>query len=82
MPKNATAVLSRHAVDVVDLQVVGGRGLRLTLRRDTAGRPVELSIEPGWLTPDWRPDERRPVTVPGYLVSDLRDALATLEAAR
>lgn len=69
---------ARYTVDTADVQLPGNRALRVTLSRDPAGEPDTLTLATGWAGP-WREDGHR-LSLPGYLLPEIRDALAALEA--
>lgn len=74
--RHGANVATRYTVDVVQRLTPGRSGIRMSLRRDPAGVPAELTIEGFGPTVT----DTRPLVLPGALVPELRAALDELEA--
>lgn len=67
-----------RAPRTVDISLPAGRTLRAELSLDHAGQPEALRLRIGWSGPPWSPERGHAVTLPGYVLPDLVQALSAL----
>lgn len=80
--KGITMQTATRTFSTADVELAGGRVLRVGLMRGPDGAPEDLTLCWGWgAGGEWRGDERSSLILPAEALAGLRDALQQLERA-